>query len=135
MKVSTGIDKEVETMNSALPGAVQSAEAVADALSEESEICTYKFDSPVEYDGKKIETLHFNFTELTGKDALAIDKELRSLGKVNLGAPALDNEYLMRLCVRACKEEVGYDIFEVMKMRDFLKITGLGRSFLLRGEW
>lgn len=96
----------------------------------EKEIFDYEFDPPVEYDGKKYAKLHFDFTKLRGKDSMAIEDEIRSMGKAVL-VPALDSAYLVRFLAKACDEPIGYDLIEGLEIRDFNKLVRSAKDFLL----
>lgn len=98
-----------------------------------SSIQTVTFRKPVKYAGKEYTELSFDFSKLTGQDALSIENELSNQSK-NSGLPAMNSEYLIRLAARACTENVGSDIFAAyMSMSDHLEVIKLARSFLLRG--
>ena len=94
---------------------------------------THEFKNGIKYNDKTFNSLTFNFDKLTGADSLAISRELASLGVIVV-VQAMEPQYLIRVCARACEESIGYDIFESMPIRDFNKITSMARSFLLRAE-
>ena len=109
--------------------------AIEEKASEEaaSSVQTVTFRKPVKYAGKEYTELSFDFSKLTGQDALSIENELSNQSK-NSGLPAMNSEYLIRLAARACTENVGSDIFAAyMSMSDHLEVIKLARSFLLRG--
>lgn len=95
----------------------------------------HHFKKPFPYKGKTISTLYFDWDALTGKDSLAIEQELATLGKA-LIAPEFSGEYLTRMAVRACQttidgQRLGVDFFYEMPMRDFNRIRSRARSFLV----
>lgn len=94
---------------------------------------THCFKNAIEYNGEKIEELSFDFDSLSGKDALAIDKELKAKGII-VPVPALDTDYLLIMAAKACTQNIGTDIFECMSLFDFNKIKSAARAFLLRSE-
>ncbi|MBR3767526.1 MAG: phage tail assembly protein [Clostridia bacterium] len=97
---------------------------------ESTGIYTHNFSKPFTFEGKTYKELSFDFDGLTGADSLAIESELSSLGKVVI-TPEFSGEYLIRLAVRACSEKVGADVFTAMPLRDYNKIRGKARSFLM----
>lgn len=112
--------------------------SVVEADSEINEGSGYEhhFKRPLTYKGKSISSLYFDWDALTGKDSLAIENELATLGKA-LMAPEFSGEFLTRMAVRACQttvdgERLGVDFFYEMPMGDFNRIRSRARSFLLR---
>lgn len=93
----------------------------------------HHFMNPFVYDGNTYEELTFDWGSLTGRDGLAIENELQSLGKP-LIIPTLSGEYLMRMAVRACDKPIGADAFEMMSLSDYNRIRSSARSFLLKSE-
>lgn len=108
---------------------------VVDAAEEQDETSTgvyvHKFKKPFTYEGKTYEELTFDFEGMTGRDAAAIENELRAKGHTVLVA-AFDGEYLVRMCAKACTEKIGFDTIEAMSIRDYNKIRNAARGFLLR---
>lgn len=96
-------------------------------------IYNHTFGKPFSYEGKTYETLHFNFGNLTGRDAIAIEDELNAQGKAVI-VPVMSGAYLIRMASRACEERLGSDAFEAMPISDYNKIRSAARSFLLRSE-
>lgn len=112
------------------------ADAFAAAENEaENAAYTYvhHFAQPFEYDGETYDELSFDWGKLTGKDGLAIEAELQSLGKPVIIA-TLSGEYLIRMAARACDKPIGADAFEQMRLSDYNKIRSSARSFLLKSE-
>lgn len=96
----------------------------------EAGIYTHRFSKPFTFEEKTYKELSFDFEGLTGADSLSIENELASLGKVVV-SPEFSGEYLIRLAVRACQEKIGADVFAAMPLRDYNKIRGKARSFLM----
>ena len=61
---------------------------------------------PLVHDDKTYTELTFNFEGLSGNDSLAIERELQMLGHTVIVAN-FDSEYLIRVCVKACTENLG----------------------------
>ena len=95
---------------------------------------THEFKNGIKYNDKTFKSLTFNFDKLTGNDALAISRELTSNGMAIIPVPAMEPEYLIRVCARACEEPIGHDAFLNMPLKDYSTITARARSFLLRAE-
>lgn len=93
----------------------------------------HRFTKPFVYDGNTYEELTFDWGSLTGRDGLAIENELQSLGKPVI-IPTLSGEYLLRMAVRACDKSIGADAFELMSLSDYNRIRSSARSFLLKSE-
>ena len=96
-------------------------------------VYTHKFNTPVEYNGKQFDELSFDFTKLTGADAMNIEDELQAIGKPAF-SPAMSSRYLTRMAAKACSAPIGIDIFETMPLTDFEKIKNKARNFLLNVE-
>lgn len=94
---------------------------------------THTFKKPFEYQGKTYTSLTFNWDDLTGRDGLAIENEMQSMGKAVI-VPTFSGEYLIRLAAKACTEPIGSDAFEYMRIGDYNKIRAAARSFLLKSE-
>ena len=92
-----------------------------------------KFKTPVEYNGKSYESLRFNFDKLTGNDAQKIENELQSLGKAVV-VPSISGEFLVRMAAKACDEPISADFIFSLKLKDYERIRGAARSFLLKAE-
>lgn len=88
---------------------------------------------PVTYNEKTYSTLEFDFEKLTGEDALNIEDELASIGKVTV-APVFSGEYLIRMAAKACSEPIGSDLFRKLPISDYNRIRSKARSFLLKSE-
>ncbi len=108
-----------------------------DLMDEQSEKAkptyTHKFKKPFEYNDKKYDTLSFDFDGMTGKDSLAITRELQSRN-INVLTPFASDEYKIRFLSRSCAEKIGTDGFERMSIKDFIKLMAQVRNFLLNAE-
>ena len=85
-----------------------------------------------------VETLTFNWKELTGGDYLDIEDELMMRGKT-LVVPAFTGYFLLGMAVRACTlrtangvQAVDARAMKSMPIRDFQEICKRARSFLPR---
>ncbi len=110
---------------------LEAAEEQAEA--EDIAVFSYELKRPFEYNGKTIEKLEFDFDKLTGADVRAIDQELRARN-VNVIARSFNSEFIERVCIRACTQQIGVDAFRDMSFRDYIKITQRGRNFTLSAE-
>lgn len=104
-------------------------------LREETKSYTHEFDPPVTYEGNTVEKLTFNWSALTGRDSVAIERELTasSAGK---GAQNFGREHMALIAVRACSERndegrriVKKDFMYALPIVDFEEITAMGRLF------
>ena len=93
-------------------------------------VYNHRFASPFTYEGKTYEELTFEFGKLTGTDALAIENELSTLGKMFI-SPEFSGEYLVRMAAKACTEPIGADVLSAMPLREYNRIRNRARSFLL----
>ena len=111
------------------------AEAVS-AAENRPNVYTHEFPIPVEFEGETFSSLTFDFGSLKAKDSLAIEAELRDMGKASL-LPEYSGDYLIRMAMRACTTRrangmrLGLDFYNELPMAQFLKIRGKARSFLL----
>lgn len=98
----------------------------------DEDITVIKLSKPLEYNGHTYDEIHFDLENLTGEDSMAVENEMiqRKKGTVIVGA--LNNDYIMGIAARACKEPIGSDAFLQMKLKDYNKIKEAIRSFLLK---
>lgn len=99
---------------------------------------TYKFSSPVNYNGTEVSELEIDLDALTGRDARAIEEELKAQGKFT-ASPAFDNAYLCKALAKACKtlvneKRIGDDLFLKLGLRDYNKLCGKARAFFISSE-
>jgi len=90
----------------------------------------HKFKKPLMHDGEEINEVSFDFDSLTGLDAIGIEAELALKGKAVV-APEFSTDYLILMAVKVSSPKIGLDAFKRMGMRDYNKIRGVARSFLL----
>lgn len=108
---------------------VVGSEAAIMEESTDSGVYTHKFSRPFDYEGRTITELSFDFDSLTGRDSLAVEAELRASG-LPVVLKSFDGGYLVRMCARACTDEgISHDVFDVMPVKDYNKITGVSRRF------
>ena len=122
-------DKEITKVNFTDDEKTENADYNDDSL--DANVYTHKFNKPFEYEGRTFSEITFNWDSLTGKDSLAIENEMQSLGKPLL-APEFSGEYLLRMASRASVEKVGTDFFEALPLSDYNRIRSRARTFLLR---
>ena len=118
-------------------------QAQAEALEKEQsaqpdlERYTHKLARTFTYENKTVEQLDFDFGSLTGMDTLAIEAELNHRLK-NLMYPHLSWEFMTLMAVRACTTRdannmrmVDEKLLKALPMRDYNRIVGAARNFLL----
>lgn len=125
------------TMNA---DAAAAAEALEQAANRETGTDPYvhHLSKPLQWEGRTMDTLTFQWDALTGADHLDIERELLMKG-VTLVVPAYTGEYLLGMAVRACTErtEMGLPVFgpavlKSLPLNDFITICNRARRFLLR---
>lgn len=115
---------------------VQEAAIEQEALRENElsgNVYVHDFAQPLEYNGKKYESLVFDFGKLTGADAQQICREMAMGGKA-VFSPSLSDEFLVRMALRACTDKIGIDALRYMPIRDYCEIWNIARGFLLTGD-
>ena len=94
---------------------------------------TLKLITPIEYEGRTIKELKFDFSEISGGDSLNIEAELNAQGIVVI-SPSYQSPYLVRLCARACSTPIDVDLIKRFKLRDYLALRNKARNFLMSSE-
>ena len=94
---------------------------------------TLKLKKPINYDGTEYDEFSFDFDGLTGKDSLAVERELATRG-IQVAVPAFSGEYIIRIAAKACTVPVGYDAFEKLSLKDYNRLRGKVRNFLMASE-
>ncbi len=128
-KTNTTINENENTENKDIINPEEFAVAKKEAKESKS-VYVHKFAKPFTYAEKTYEELTFEWDKLTGADSLAIEGEIAALGKVVI-TPEFSGEYLIRLAAKACTEKIGSDVLSAMSLRDYNKIRGKARSFLM----
>ena len=77
--------------------------------------------------------MKFDFDSLTGHDSLMVERELTRSG-VQLVVPGFNGDYLIRMAIRACVDNVGTDIVNRMSLRDYNRLRSEMRNFLMASE-
>lgn len=104
-------------------------------LREESRSYTHEFAKSFTYGGSTVEKLTFDWDTLTGRDSIAIDRELtKSSG--GQGVQNFGREHMALIAVRACSARnendiriVSKEFMEALPIVDFEEITAMGRLF------
>lgn len=107
--------------------------ATAEAEADSDTRYTHTFKRPFTYEGQTYETLTFDFGRLTGNDGIAAQQELERKGTVVV-VPATNPAYLSVIAARACTVPLAVNVLQAMPLRDFNRITGKARAFLLGSE-
>lgn len=119
--------------------AAQAEELEASARSEaDSGTYTHVFKRPFTHEGVTYEQLTFNWESLSGKDSVAIERELRGIN-VTVVLAEFTPEYLAAMAARACTyrnadgfRTVNRDLLYALPLREFRQICNAARRFLLR---
>lgn len=91
----------------------------------------WKLSKPVTYNGEEVSELTFNFEKITGRDAIEIEGELISNGKIALYSQVSNVHYIIRVAARACEKPIGIDIFDLVSISDFNVLRTHTQLFLL----
>lgn len=108
-------------------------DAVQEAEQNSKARLTIKLTKPFEWEGETYSELVFDFDQLTGKDSLDIEREMRAKG-LPLVSPAFSGEYLIRAAVRACTAALGIDALAALPIQTFNRIRTSASAFFARGE-
>jgi len=92
-----------------------------------------KLGEPFTYEGKTFSELHFDWSKLTGKDSLAIERELQ-LRSIPVAVREISCDYQLLLAVKSSREKVSSDFIQALPIKKFNKIVNAARSFLMRAE-
>lgn len=104
-----------------------------DEATANSGVFTLHLAKPLVHEGQTYTDLTFDFDSLSGSDSLAIERELQMLGHTVIVAN-FDSEYLVRVCAKACPENLGVDALGKISLRDFNRLRNTVRGFLSRKE-
>lgn len=105
-------------------------EAAQNEARESKNVYVHEFSKPFTYEGKTYDKLTFEWDSLTGNDYLAIEGEMAAIGKVVI-TPEFSGEFIVRMAAKACTSKIGSDVLGAIPFKDFNKIRGKARSFLL----
>ncbi|MGN1369361.1 MAG: hypothetical protein ACI4WX_10860 [Aristaeellaceae bacterium] len=108
-------------------------QAIEEAVADDSVSYIRVLKKPINYNGKKYDTLHFDFEKLTGQDFLDINEELTAKS-IMVVSPSFSTQFQLRVACRSCKEPIGTDVFKEMTFVDAMKITNRVRNFMLASE-
>lgn len=91
----------------------------------------HRFEKPFEYEGKTYGDMTFNWSKLTGEDAMAIETEMQAAG-TPLVIPSLSGRYLIGMAAKA--SGIAVDVLLAMPIKDYHVVRNEARSFLIRAE-
>ena len=116
------------------------AEALTARAEPDTGSYTHIFTTPFTHEGETYDQLTFRWDNLTGRDSLDIERELRSRG-VTVVIAEYTPEYLTSMAARACtyrdsdgNRKVSTFTLQAMPIRDFRSICSQARRFLQRAE-
>ena len=131
-----------EKKTTILEDIAEQAEKLETEAKDEEDVGTYThtFKKPFTYESTTYEKLTFNWNSLSGKDSVAIERELLRRGLTTVLAE-FTPEYLAEMAVRACtyRNNEGFrtvtaDMLYALPIREFRKICGAAQRFLMRAE-
>lgn len=109
-------------------------EKAIDSVLEEADtnddVFVMKLNAPFEWEGKEYERLTFNWTRLTGRDSIDVEREMTLLGR-GTATPEFSTEFQMRIAARACMEGISFDGLRALPLNVFSAIQRKARNFLL----
>lgn len=125
-----GAQSATDAAEAPAPEKVQPAAESPEKDAEKADTGVYKhvFKKPFEYEGRTYTELTLNFEGLTGRDMLAIENEMQAMSEYAL-APEISASFQCKMAARAAG--IGSDVLEALPLKDFNKITGAARRFLL----
>lgn len=89
----------------------------------------YKLRKSIEWEGKKIEELEFNFDALTGLDMINVEREMTASGIVMVIQPEFNQVYQVYVAAAAAK--LDYDVIPKLSASDYVTLMKKGRNFLI----
>lgn len=127
------VDNEIQK------SAEEAAKVEQEAIAQKSPgVYTHVFKKPFTHDGTTYSKLTFDFESLTGKDSLAVERELLSNG-ITLVTKEFNDDYLVGMAARACtyrddngNRTVSKYTIAGMPVGDFNRICKEVRGFLIR---
>ena len=111
--------------------AVEQTEAEKAAENANNTLFTLNLTKPFEYEGKKYESLSFDFASLSGTDFLKIEQEMNMQG-LAVVTPEYSTHFIDRMAVRSSVEKISLDLIEALPLKDFTNLRGMARGFLTR---
>lgn len=96
-----------------------------------SGVYRHTFSTPFSFEGKTWESMTFNFEKLTGRDIEKVEQEMHQ-ENYNMIVPEVSKIFQTRIAARAA--QVGSDVIQSLPLKDYTKITGEARNFLLGAD-
>lgn len=131
-----------EKKNTTIEDTVEQAERLeAKAKAEPDNITyTHTFQKPFTYQGTTYDKLTFNWDSLSGKDSIAIERELINR-RLTVVTAEYTPEYLAAMAARACTyrnddgfRTVNTDMLYALPLPEFRQICEAARVFLLKSR-
>lgn len=101
-----------------------------EGVDDEENINIFKLRKPIPNGGEPIAEIHLDFDKITGRDILAIERELNSIGN-RIVMPTTSMEFAIRVFVLAAEESIDVEFMERMGAVDFNNAINKTRFFLL----
>ncbi len=86
--------------------------------------------TPITVKGDEVDSLTFNLGGLTGRDSLAIEREIAMLGLPIYARMELSSDYVIRVAAKACTLPIGSDTIEGLGLAEFNLVRQAVRDFL-----
>lgn len=130
----TNNEREIKMQEQVDEAVILTPEQIAEEQEEMGAgIYVHVFTKPFQWEGKVYGSLTFDFESLTGRDTLAVERELAAKNIFTV-VRSLNIEFQMRIAARACTSPIGTDMLESMPIKDFEKIMNRVRAFFAAAE-
>jgi hypothetical protein len=96
---------------------------------------TFTFTSPIEFEGKTIESIELDFSALKGRDIAACHRRIRQALNAKNEMPLVvetDPDFLMLLVAMTSGQPV--EMFDDISAPDYMRLLAAARNFLFSGE-
>ncbi len=105
-------------------------DSVMEEADKNDDVFVMNLKTPFEWEGKKYERLTFNWTRLTGRDSIDVEREMTLRGRGSL-LPEASSEFQMRIAARACMEGISFEGLRELPLNVSFAIQRKARGFLL----
>jgi len=97
------------------------------------DVVTVKLRRPFEWEDNVYTELRFDFYKPTGKDCIAINRNLMRKN-INMFRAFNNDEYIVEFAALSCEAPIGADMIKALPGCDYFKVRTATSNFLLRWE-
>ena len=94
---------------------------------------TVQLLKPTLHDGKELTEVSFDWSSLTGKDMLEIERKMNAAGKT-MGSARFSGDFLLGMAERASDQHLDKGFFERMPLGDYHNVRDGAKNFLFYSE-